>query len=74
MGILGMHQASRGEIIGTLARERGVREMARRESRLETHILFFVVAVAVVVIIGFGLAAYYFWTLYGPLVLHIGGE
>jgi uncharacterized protein len=29
---------------------------------------------AVVVIIGFGLAAYYFWTLYGPLVLHIGGE
>jgi uncharacterized membrane protein YfcA len=29
---------------------------------------------AVVVIIGFGLSAYYFWTLYGPLVLHIGGE
>ncbi len=29
---------------------------------------------AVVVIIGFGLAAYYFLTLYGPLVPHIGGE
>jgi hypothetical protein len=26
------------------------------------------------VILGFGLSAYYFWTLYGPLVLHIGGE
>jgi uncharacterized membrane protein YfcA len=29
---------------------------------------------AVVVIIGFGLAAYYFWTLYGPSGLHFGGE
>jgi uncharacterized protein len=29
---------------------------------------------AVVVVIGFGLAAYYFWTLYGPLELHFGGE
>jgi uncharacterized protein len=28
----------------------------------------------VVVIIGFGLAAYYFWTLYGRSVLHITGE
>ena len=28
----------------------------------------------VVVIIGFGLAAYYFWTLYGRSVLHIAGE
>ena len=28
----------------------------------------------VVIAIGFGLAAYYFWTLYGPLELHIGGE
>jgi len=28
----------------------------------------------VVVIIGFGLAAYYFWTLYGPSGLHFGGE
>jgi hypothetical protein len=26
------------------------------------------------VIIGFGLAAYYFWTLYGRSVLHITGE
>jgi uncharacterized membrane protein YfcA len=29
---------------------------------------------AVVVIIGLGLAAYYFWTLYGPPVLHIVSE
>lgn len=29
---------------------------------------------AVVVVIGFGLAAYYFWTLYGPPVLHIASE
>jgi uncharacterized membrane protein YfcA len=29
---------------------------------------------AVVVIIGLGLAAYYFWTLYGPPVLHIASE
>jgi hypothetical protein len=29
MGILGMHQASRGEIIGTLVQERGVGTMAR---------------------------------------------
>ena len=29
---------------------------------------------AVVVVIGFGLAACYFWTLYGPLELHFGGE
>ena len=29
---------------------------------------------AVVVVIGFGLAAYYFWTLYGPSELHFGGE
>jgi uncharacterized membrane protein YfcA len=29
---------------------------------------------AVVVIIGFGLTAYYFWTLYGPPGLHFGGE
>jgi uncharacterized membrane protein YfcA len=29
---------------------------------------------AVVAIIGFGLAGYYFWTLYGPSVLHIVGE
>jgi uncharacterized membrane protein YfcA len=29
---------------------------------------------AVVVIIGFGLAAYYFYTLYGPPGLHFGGE
>lgn len=28
----------------------------------------------VVVIIGFGLAAYYFWTLYAPPGLHFGGE
>ena len=28
----------------------------------------------VVMIIGFGLAAYYFWTLYGPSVPRIGGE
>jgi uncharacterized membrane protein YfcA len=28
----------------------------------------------VVVTIGFGLAAYYFWTLYGRSVLHITGE
>ena len=41
---------------------------------METHILFFVAAVAVVVIIGFGLAAYYFWTLYGPPGLHFGSE
>jgi uncharacterized membrane protein YfcA len=27
-----------------------------------------------VIVIGFGLAAYYFWTLYGPPELHIGGE
>jgi hypothetical protein len=31
MGILGMHQASRGEIIGTLDEERGVGTMARHE-------------------------------------------
>jgi hypothetical protein len=24
--------------------------------------------------IGFGLAAYYFWTLYGPPEPHLGGE
>src|SRR5215210_5010972 len=29
---------------------------------------------AVVMIIGFGLAAYYFWTLYGPSGLRFGGE
>jgi len=29
---------------------------------------------AVVMTIGFGLAAYYFWTLYGPSGLHFGGE
>lgn len=29
---------------------------------------------AVVMVIGFGVAAYYFWTLYGPSGLHIGGE
>ena len=29
---------------------------------------------AVVVAIGFGLAAYYFWTLYGPPKLPFGGE
>ena len=29
---------------------------------------------AVVVTIGFGLAAYYFWTIYGRSVLHIVGE
>jgi len=29
---------------------------------------------AVVMIIGFGLATYYFWTLYGPSGLHFGGE
>src|SRR5215207_5807155 len=29
---------------------------------------------AVVVAIGFGLAAYYFWTLYGPPEPHFGGE
>jgi len=29
---------------------------------------------AVVIIIGFGLSAYYFWTLYGPPGLHFGGE
>jgi uncharacterized protein len=29
---------------------------------------------AVVTTIGFGLAAYYFWTLYGPPGLHFGGE
>jgi uncharacterized membrane protein YfcA len=29
---------------------------------------------AVVVIIGFGLAVYYFWTLYGPSALHVIGE
>jgi uncharacterized membrane protein YfcA len=28
----------------------------------------------VVMIIGFGLAAYYFWILYGPPDLHFGGE
>ena len=28
----------------------------------------------VVIVIGFGLAAYYFWTLYGASELHIGGE
>ena len=29
---------------------------------------------AVVLVIGFGLAAYYFWTLYGPPELRVGGE
>jgi len=29
---------------------------------------------AVVMTIGFGLAGYYFWTLYGPSGLHFGGE
>jgi uncharacterized membrane protein YfcA len=29
---------------------------------------------AVVVTIGFGLAAYYFWTLYAPAGLRFGGE
>lgn len=29
---------------------------------------------AVVMVVGFGVAAYYFWTLYGPPDLHIGGE
>ena len=29
---------------------------------------------AVVVVIGLGLAAYYFWTLYNPSGLHFGGE
>ena len=29
---------------------------------------------AAVMIIGFGLAAYYFWTLYGLPEQHIGGE
>jgi uncharacterized protein len=29
---------------------------------------------AVAIIIGFGLAAYYFWTLYAPSGLHFGGE
>ena len=29
---------------------------------------------AVVMAIGFGLAAYYFWTLYGPPEPHFGGE
>jgi uncharacterized protein len=28
----------------------------------------------VVMVIGFGLAAYYFWTLYGPPELRFGGE
>jgi uncharacterized membrane protein YfcA len=29
---------------------------------------------AVVLVIGFGLAAYYFWTLYGLPELRVGGE
>jgi uncharacterized membrane protein YfcA len=29
---------------------------------------------AVFLVIGFGLAAYYFWTLYGPPELRVGGE
>jgi len=29
---------------------------------------------AIVMIIGFGLAAYYVWTVYGPAWLHFGGE
>jgi uncharacterized membrane protein YfcA len=29
---------------------------------------------AVVVVIGFGLAAYYFWTLYGRSALHVIGD
>jgi uncharacterized protein len=28
----------------------------------------------VVIVVGFGVAAYYFWKLYGPPELHIGGE
>ena len=28
----------------------------------------------VVIGLGFGVAAYYFWRLYGPLEMHIGGE
>jgi hypothetical protein len=29
---------------------------------------------AVFLVIGFGLAAYHFWTLYGPPELRVGGE
>jgi uncharacterized membrane protein YfcA len=29
---------------------------------------------AVVIVVGFGVAAYYFWQLYGPPEFHVGGE
>jgi uncharacterized membrane protein YfcA len=29
---------------------------------------------AIVLSLGFGVSAYYFWRLYGPLEFHIGGE
>jgi uncharacterized membrane protein YfcA len=28
----------------------------------------------IVIAIGFGVAAYYFWNLYGPVVVRIGGD
>jgi hypothetical protein len=28
----------------------------------------------VVIVVGFGVAAYYFWQLYGPSEFHVGGE
>jgi uncharacterized membrane protein YfcA len=28
----------------------------------------------IVIGLGFGVAAYYFWRLYGPPVMHVGGE
>jgi uncharacterized membrane protein YfcA len=33
-----------------------------------------IVVRSILIVIGFGVAAYYFWKLYGPAVMRVGGE